>query len=68
MNTHTFDKCNNYNSIYCPHKDNEIMKKSLQTTPMYYGGKIQIQDFPPNDEINALCLKCEKFTPLRKKG
>ncbi len=52
---------------HCPNKDNEIMKKATQDIPQYYGGSPQLlSDLPDDNEIDAICSACDKFTPVQR--
>lgn len=54
-------QCKFYGYQTCTHKDNEIMKKATQDIPKYHGGNYQIVSFPSQEEIDAICLACDKF-------
>ena len=60
--TKTHDNCKFFSFQACPHKNDEIMKKATQDIPQYSGGKYQTMSFPRNEEIDAICSKCDKFT------
>jgi len=64
MSEQTYDKCKYFGSKkYCPHINDEIMKRATQDLPKYHGGKPTNMLHPPTDEeINEICGKCDEFT------
>ena len=46
----------------CPHKNKKIMKRAIQYVPEYYGGNYPTLSFHQDEEIDAICSKCDKFT------
>ena len=59
MNKH--HDCKYFGYRTCKYKDNETMKKATQGIPRYYGGKLPILSFPSSEEIDAICMNCDKF-------
>lgn len=58
----THMNCKFFSYQSCPYKDNEMMKKVMQDIPQYYGGgKYTEVSFPEDEEVDAICAKCEKF-------
>jgi len=55
-------QCKLFSHRACPHKDEEIMKRATQDIPEYSGGNYQTLLFPQDEEIDAICSKCEKYT------
>lgn len=59
-------QCKYFGYRTCAQADNEIMKRSNSDIPEYHGGKPQpLSHIPDNEEIDAICSICDKFTPAR---
>ena len=59
----THDKCKHFSHAACPYWDNDIMKQAAQNIPEKLGRRQAILTYPPPEEINRLCEKCEAFAP-----
>ena len=57
----TYKKCKNFDTIYCPHRENQIMKKAAPELPEYHGGNYQTLPLPNDEQINKTCKKCDSF-------
>jgi hypothetical protein len=58
----THKNCRLFSYESCAHKNHEVMKKATQDIPQYYGGNYAILSFPQDEEIDAICANCDKFT------
>lgn len=56
--------CKFFSYKACPHKNEEIMKRSTLDIPQHYGGNYQTfpRDEDQDEQIDAICSKCDKFT------
>ena len=61
MNEHS--DCKFFGHRNCKHSENEIIQKATQTIQRYDGGEVAILTFPTNEEIDAICSACDRFTP-----
>ena len=55
--------CNNWDTDLCPHRGNELMKKTVPGRPITY------LDSKDQEELDRLCMECPEFVldPRRKK-
>ena len=63
---HTYIKCRNFDSIYCPYRKDELMKNFIMNTTVLESSVPIARDFSKREEINKLCSSCDKFTPRKK--
>jgi hypothetical protein len=58
----SYKNCKFFSYQACPHKNEELMKRATQDIPQYYGGNYPTLSFPQDEEIDAKCSKCNKYT------
>ena len=61
--TKTYANCKFFGLPECPNINKEIMKRAAPVLTEHKGGNLKIDlPKPTDEEINAICKDCDKFT------